>query len=192
VETIGAMPEPVKLYCLSAFFFIGLASCLDGQSLGSYVLKNYSILDTVSGDLNRDEYPDVILLLKSNMEADYPAVSRPLIILEGISSRQYKLAARNDNLVLCAECGGMLGDPYQAVTIEKGSFTVMHYGGSAWRWTQNITFTYQPATGKYMLHRDTGESFHSSNPNKVKKIKYQKENWDVVSFEDYRNNEESK
>ena len=53
--------------------------------------------------------------------------------------------------------------------------------------TQIITFTYQAKTGKYILQSDTGESFNSTEPNKIKIIKNQKANWGKVSFEDYSN-----
>lgn len=182
------MFEKFHKSCLVVFFLLGVFSESQSQSLGSFVPKNYAILDTVSGDLNLDAYPDMVMILNIRSETDTSDADRPLLILEGISKGKYKLAGRNDHIVFCASCGGVFGDPYQAVTIEKGSFSVMHYGGSTIRWTQNITFSYQAATGKFILHCDTGESFNATNPGKVKKIKNQKENWDKVSFEEFRYN----
>jgi hypothetical protein len=167
--------------------FLSISQQSYSQSLSSFVPKGYSILDTIYGDLNLDANPDAILVLKVKGESDTSNADRPLLILQGSGKNQYKLAGRNDHLVFCASCGGAMGDPYQGVAIEKGSFTIMLYGGSSWRWTQNMLFNYNAGSGKYMLHSDTGESFHSSDPNKVKKIKNQKEKWNKVSFEEYSN-----
>ena len=81
---------------------------------------------------------------------------------------QYTLAARNDNTVMCSDCGGMMGDPYQGLTIKNGYFSVEHYGGSGWRWTYIITFKYNPIDHHWYLHRAGGDSFHASNPDSAK------------------------
>ena len=181
------MPGKIIIACLSLIILPGISSIVDGQSLVSFVPKNYAILDTVYGDLNMDANTDAILILKVKSEKDTSNANRPLLILEGISKDQYKLAGRNDHIVFCASCGGGMGDPYHGATIEKGSFSIMHYGGSTWRWTQIIMFTYQVKTGKYILQSDKGESFNSTEPSKIKIIKNQKGNWGKVSFEDYSN-----
>ena len=177
----------MKMVCLFAFCIQGWSSFMYGQSLGSFVPKGYAILDTLYGDLNMDANKDAMLILKIKDEKDTSNADRPLLILEGISKDKYKLAGRNDHIVFCASCGGAMGDPYHGATIENGSFSIMHYGGSAQRWTQIITFTYQAKTGKYILQSDAGESFNSTEPNKIKIIKNQKANWGKISIEDYSN-----
>jgi len=181
------MTRQVKVLCLFALCFQGWSSLLYGQSLVSFVPKNYAILDTIYGNLNLDTLSDAILILKVKSEKDTSNADRQLLILEGISKDKYKLAGRNDHIVFCASCGGAMGDPYHGATIEKGYFSIMHYGGSAWRWTQIIKFTYQEKTGKYILHSDMGDSFNSTEPSKIKTIKNQKANWGKVAFEDYSN-----
>jgi hypothetical protein len=181
------MSRKIIIACLSLFILQGMGSLAVGQSLASFVPKNYAILDTIFGDLNMDSLSDVVLILKVKSEKDTSNADRPLLILEGLSKDKFKLAGRNDHIVFCASCGGGMGDPYHGATIEKGSFAIMHYGGSAQRWTQIITFTYQAKTGKYILQSDAGESFNSMEPSKIKKIKNQKENWGKVDFEQYSN-----
>lgn len=167
--------------------FVGLATQSQSQSLSSFIPKNYAILDTSFGDFNMDGKLDALIVLKVKGESDTSNADRPLLILEGIDKDKYKLAGRNDHIVFCASCGGAMGDPYEGVSIEKGTFTVMLYGGSAWRWTQDIIFFYDGKKGKYMLYQDMGESYNSTKPNKVKKIKNQKDKWGKVSFEEYSN-----
>jgi hypothetical protein len=133
-----------------------------------YNLSGYSILDTTSGDLNRDTYKDLILIYKKENEdktsdgIDNP-VYRPLLIYIGQSDGNFQLTAKNEKAVLCYDCGGMMGDPFSQVVIGNGYFTVEHYGGSAWRWTRFVTFKYLTNDSNWYLHRDCGDSFHASN-----------------------------
>ena len=44
----------------------------------------------------------------------------PLFVLACTSTGKFKLIARNDSVVLCKSCGGILGDPYQGIAIKNG------------------------------------------------------------------------
>ncbi|MEC5146125.1 hypothetical protein [Chitinophaga sp. 212800010-3] len=139
------------------------------STLNAFVPAGYNILDTATGDLNLDPYPDVILVLYKPGEdstsdvVEHPE-KRPLLILLGQANHGYKLAARNDNAVYCVDGGGMMGDPFENVVIKKGYFSIEHYGGSSWRWTRIITFRYSAADKNWYLHKDGGVSFHASDP----------------------------
>jgi hypothetical protein len=135
------------------------------KDLKSYIPAGYSILDRASGDLNRDSLPDIVLILKNDSESlDYDT-TRPLLLLAGDGQGKYRLLARNDHVVLCFGCGGVWGDPYEGITIKKGYFSIEHMGGSNWRWTRIITFRYDPASGRFILHRDGGVSWYTGDNN---------------------------
>jgi hypothetical protein len=141
-------------------------------SVTHFIPENYTILDTTSGDLNLDQFADMIMALKKNGEdatsnADEHPEKRPLLILLGQADNTYKLVARNDNAVYCIDCGGMMGDPFMNVAIKNGYFSIEHYGGSAWRWERIITFKYSSADNNWYLHKDGGDSFHASDPENV-------------------------
>ncbi|TVT40627.1 hypothetical protein FNT36_14250 [Hymenobacter setariae] len=129
----------------------------------------YQVLAAERGDLNRDAQLDWAVVLnrpdeqKTSDVVDHPT-KRPLLLFVGGSNGTYTLAARADNAVYCVDCGGMMGDPFQGVTIKNGYFTVEHYGGSGQRWTRLVTFKYNQASHTWLLHRDGGESFHASDP----------------------------
>lgn len=48
--------------------------------------------------------------------------------VEGVVRR-----TRNDRIVPGPECGGMMGDPLSAASVDPHAFQIAHYGGSAWR-----------------------------------------------------------
>jgi hypothetical protein len=148
---------------------------------------NYSALDSAVGNLNLDNYPDKLLVLKDKVEGIATNVPRPLLILTGQADHSYKLVARNDSVVLCADCGGVFGDPYEGLTIKDGFFSVEHYGGSGWRWTRIITFKYSAAENNWHLHRDAGISYHNSDPDKTEEILTNKGDFGKLLFTDYSN-----
>lgn len=159
-------------------------------TISKFVPEGYSALDTTIGDLNLDEFPDLILVLMKNGEdstsdvVDHPE-KRPLLILTGQPDASYKIEARNDNTVLCIDCGGMMGDPFMGITIRKGFFSVEHYGGSAWRWTRIITYKYSKADNNWYLHKDGGDSFHAADPdNNTSTVKTTKD-FGKVEFEKF-------
>jgi hypothetical protein len=160
------------------------------KDLSEFLPKNYSILDTASGDLNLDQIQDYILVLSRNGEDTLSSVvehheKRPLLILLGDQSNKLQLARRNDNTVYCFDCGGVMGDPYVGITIKNGYFSVEHYGGSAWRWTRIITYKYSKQDKEWFLHKDGSESFHALEPDKVEsKIKTIKD-FGKITFEQF-------
>lgn len=163
-------------------------SLLDAQiNFRALIPSGYEMLDTASGDLDLDGKKDLLLALKIKNEekiADTSSVdiARPLLILICQPDGKLKLAARNDDVVMCAKCGGVFGDPYSRMVIKNGYFSVEHYGGSNWRWSDIVTFHYDKKTGKWLLHRWGGNSYHTSEPEKVtKSVKTPKE-FGVVEF----------
>lgn len=140
--------------------------------ISAFVPPTYELMDSVSGDLNNDGNVDVLVLLRTigedtllQLEENY--IKRPLLILTGKADGTFKLAARNDNAVYCRECGGAFGDPYASINIEGNSFTISHYGGSSWRWSREITFSYSAKEKDWLLFRDGGEEFNVADPEKV-------------------------
>ncbi len=160
------------------------------SELLEFVPAKYSVLDTISGDLNLDEIKDYILVLKKNEEGSLANVvhdteKRPLLILIRDSNNKLQLVKRNDNTVYCIDCGGIMGDPFMGIKIKNGYFSVEHYGGSAWRWTRIITYKYSKQDNEWFLHKDGSESFHASDPEKVEsKIRTTKD-FGKVKFEDF-------
>lgn len=155
--------------------------------------SGYSILDTLSGDLNKDSYRDMLVVLKKNGEdslSEYPdaPAKRPLLIFTGKEDNSFQWQDRNDQVVLCADAGGMMGDPYMGLVIKNGFFSIEHYGGSRTRWTQTITFKYALTDSTWLLHKDVSSSFdvveEGENDHKATTIRTTKD-FGKVLFKDY-------
>ena len=129
-----------------------------------------------SADLNGDGLKDYILVLERENpplkdENDFPKNQRPLLILVRGADNKLTAAKRNETIVMCSECGGMMGDPFAGVTVAKNTFTVNHYGGSAWRWSADYRFNYSRIDKTWQLVRIEETSFHASDPTKTLKRK---------------------
>ena len=168
---------------------ITLAICQDGKFSYSPP-KDFILLDSASGDLNRDGKIDYVVVLKSILEDSDHEKQRPLIILITNSRNKLEQIARNDNVVLCRGCGGAFGDPYQGISIKSNYFSIDHYGGSAWRWTRNITFKYIQSLNRFVLHKDGGDSFHATDPETVNSYFKNRKDFGRLPFTRYRNDKE--
>lgn len=163
---------------------------MDSFQLAQYIPKGYVLLDSASGDLNRDEYDDMILVLNKPDEKETSDVSehptlRPLLLLIGQPSNTYKVVARNDKAVYCVDCGGMMGDPFTQIVIKKGYFSIEHYGGSSWRWGLITTFKYSVTDKTWYLYKQGSTTMHTSNPDKEKTTITTAKNFGIIPFNKY-------
>ena len=126
-----------------------------------------------TADLNGDNLKDYILVLEREKpetdEDDFPNGQRPLLILLRGKDKKLTEVKRNENIVMCSQCGGVFGDPFNGITVGKNTFTVNHYGGSNWRWTADYKFNYSRIDNTWQLVRIEKTSFHTAAPNKVEK-----------------------
>lgn len=184
------LPFILLLFSISLGVGQDLKERLRLEDIHSLVPPGYAVLDTVTGDLNSDAHLDLIVVYKQSNEeeisdvVDYPG-KRLLVIYTGIGEGAFELAARNENVVLCYDCGGIMGDPYRAVVARDGYFTVEHYGGSAWRWTRLITFKYSIQEKRWLLHKDGGESYHASEPENSTSHVKTVQDFGIIPFEKY-------
>lgn len=133
-----------------------------GNTIDAFIPEGYDIISTATGDLNKDKVDDYVLVLKSKLENQYenPEVDTMIKVEENaaalvaeLSARLllvlfknasgYSLAAKSGSAILCKECGGIFGDPFESVMIERGVLSIHHYGGSAWRWSYTHKFRWQ-------------------------------------------------
>lgn len=124
------------------------------------------------GDLNGDGREDFILVLERENPAkdkdDFPINQRPLLILTRGADGRLSETKRNERLIMCSQCGGVFGDPFEGVTVGRNTFTAEFYGGSNWRWKYSYRFNYSRRDKTWQLVRVESLDYHTSNPDKVK------------------------
>lgn len=129
-----------------------------GNVINDFIPEGYDTLATTKGDLNKDNIEDYVLVLKSTEEdkENPPETPQRILLVLLQSSGGLALAAKSDSAILCKDCGGIFGDPFEGISITKGVLSVSHYGGSAWRWGSTYKFRYQQ-NDFYLI----GETTHS-------------------------------
>ncbi len=177
-------------YISSSLFMIivlGLSATIaKSQNFDIFIPRGYELLDSKSGDLNQDGITDYVIICKSPNEYEEEDAKRPLMILHGNPNGSLTLIERNDNIVLCFLCGGVMGDPYTGITTKKNFFSVEHAGGSSDQWTRIITFKYNMEDGNYYLSRDAGEVWNTNSKKQKKKLEtYSRDQWGYTLFRDY-------
>lgn len=133
-----------------------------------FIEKEAKAIALESADLNGDGTEDYILVLERKMPedklADYPDNQRPLLILVRDKDKRLTEAKRSERIVLCSQCGGIWGDPFEGVEVGPNTFTVNHYGGSAWRWSNSYKFNYSRIDRTWQLVRIEKSSYHNVRP----------------------------
>lgn len=152
------------------------------HQLRTFIPRGYTILGRASANINEDGRSDLVVALRNPYEhLNYDTI-RPLLLLLGNGQGGYRLAARNDSVVLCENCGGIHGDPFQGVSAGKGWFSVRHFGGSGWRWTRVITFGYNRHRQEFLLRSDGGYSWHIDLPKVRNRFTNRPEDFGRITF----------
>lgn len=168
-------------------------------SLNKFVPKGYKIVKWKSGNLNMDEKDDVILVIGKieNEEVaetgsteynDMDEEERPLLILTANDNGELKEVTRNDKVVMCPDCGGVMGDPFGeagSIVIKNGYFSIESMGGSSDRWVRIITFKYDTTKKSWFLHKDGQVSWNTHEVDSEEETVYSKKDFGVVPFEAY-------
>lgn len=158
------------------------------EELKAFIPDGYDYLGHKYGDLNKDDRPtDAILALKSKEEEEesMDELPRPLLVLVRDMQNKLQLKARNDAVVLCSICGGVMGDPFQAIAIKNGYFSVEQSGGSRYRWLDVTTFKYDEEKQDWYLHKKGNESYDSLQEGKKETTTLTKDDFGIIAFKDF-------
>ena len=101
---------------------------------------NYALIDSSVGDLDQNGYDDIAVVIEQG-DGSYSGSRRIYIYLNKDGS--YELSQVNTSLILGRKEGGVLGDPYDSISISEGKLHVNFYGGSSYRWSLDYSFQYQ-------------------------------------------------
>lgn len=163
------------VFCMALLFVANGSAAQPGNTMpaeiNKFILKGYEVLDYTTGDLNKDKKPDAILILKAAGEdtiqtEDFTTPERPMLLLVRQDNGALKLAGRNDAVVMCRQCGGIYGDPYESISADSNSFSINFYGGSAWRWSHEYTFRYNAAKKDWFIYQESQTSYWNIEPDK--------------------------
>ncbi|MGV8983465.1 hypothetical protein [Clostridium sp.] len=118
--------------------------------INSFIPKGYNILERVKGkptkvegDLNNDGINDVAIVIEGTTKIEGEAAPRSLMILLGNKEKSYSTSVIAEKAVLLSNEGGVWGDPFENIAIDRGSILLSFYGGSNDRWFSSYRFRFQ-------------------------------------------------
>ena len=141
-----------------------------GTALQDWVPAGWSVLAEAKGDLTKDGVADIAAVIERAEPIEHvpgcdtwrtqsSRAPRTLIVLVADGSGGFRLAAENRTIVLRADEGGVFGDPFYGIEIQRGAIVLQHYGGSAWRWA--YTYRFRQQDGGWFLIGYTQVSHHT-------------------------------
>jgi hypothetical protein len=138
------------------------------------------LVASASGDINNDGESDAVIVLSAEQQAAKGA-PRTVLLLVRDPSGSFRLAARNDKLVPCADCGGMFGDPLASISTDRGRVTVVNEGGAGIYWSDEFVFKHVADDG-WRLDRVVRTATQRSTA-ETKRLELGEKDFGVVSFD---------
>lgn len=142
-----------------------------------FIPAGWHLLDSAVGDLNKDALEDLALVIEASaieLPADGAAAEvagdiyeesegppRILVVLLRQKKSGYRCSVQANTFVLRKGDGGVMGDPWAGMIVERGTLAVHFYGGSAWRWGLDYRFRLQD--GGWFLIGASNISYHSGS-----------------------------
>ncbi len=131
---------------------------LEAIAVKDFVPPGWAVEEQLSGDLNDDSKPDLVLKLIEEKPPDGGDGAgdrqRALIILFRDQDGKLRRAAVADKLLQCASCGGAFYGTVEApanVKIDSGVLIVSQDHGSRNVTEQTFRFRYEPGAKKFIL-----------------------------------------
>ncbi|MGL4630589.1 MAG: hypothetical protein ACRCVT_05210, partial [Leadbetterella sp.] len=97
---------------------------------------NYTIVDSVKGDLDKDKIEELVVAYNTQTEkvGDSESIPRELVIYKK-SKNRWVVWKKSNQALLGSRDGGMMGDPFEGIEIRNGGLQIFHFGGSSWKWS---------------------------------------------------------
>ncbi len=103
--------------------------------------KSFKVLGEVDGDLDKDGISEKVIVYDTGKETDM-GTERQIYIYKK-NNATWELWKKVAGGVLGSDQGGVMGDPFEGVAIERNCIVINHFGGSRQKWNYTHRFRYQ-------------------------------------------------
>jgi hypothetical protein len=177
---------PAVFFLLLSLSFSASAYARDDKHIDDFAPVGYKLLDSTGGDLNGDRLRDLVVVYHAILEDQgHEGLPRATMILFGQKDGSFKLHARNDGIIECRGCTGMINEPFERITI-KGRFVSFEQTfGSANRSLDIVTFKYDKKRKRLILHKHGAELFNVYDAENVEEVFYDQKYYGKASFAEF-------
>ncbi len=143
------MKKRLSTYILVLFIF-SFMSCISQENKNTEIIqtpKSFKILDQIEGDLDKDGVSEKVIVYDTEKETDL-GTERQIFIYKKINDK-WELWKNSIGAILPSQHGGMMGDPFEGISIERNCIVINHSGGARQKW--NYTHRYRFQSGEFQL-----------------------------------------
>ena len=105
------------------------------------VPSGFKKLGEATGNLDDDPTPERVVVYDTEVETQM-GTQRQIYVYQA-GEKEWKLWHKSTGAVLPSQHGGMMGDPFDGITIERGAIVINHFGGSRQKWHYTHRFRHQ-------------------------------------------------
>lgn len=117
-----------------------------GKILADFVPKDWAIIRSDTGDLNKDKLDDMAFVMeyqKDKKEDDFGVGYPRVLVIVFQKDGVYQRSIQHNEFILKADEGGVMGDPFESFFIKKGVLNINFSGGSSHVWSDGYKFRFQ-------------------------------------------------
>jgi hypothetical protein len=103
--------------------------------------KGFAVLDEKVGDLDRDGIDEKVIVYDTS-DTTEDGIVREIRILKFYGNK-WNVWKSSRNAILKSKEGGMMGDPFAEINIDKGLLLISMAGGSSWKWSYTDKYRFQ-------------------------------------------------
>ncbi|MDO6435932.1 hypothetical protein Q4534_00880 [Cyclobacterium sp. 1_MG-2023] len=103
--------------------------------------NGYELLAEMEGDLDKDQVCEKVLVFETSEPSEYGNI-REIQVLK-YSNGKWVVWRKSRQAILRSQEGGIMGDPFEEITIEKGILIISFSGGSSWKWAFKDKYRFQ-------------------------------------------------
>lgn len=114
------------------------------KAQSNLVPKQYKVINEATGDLDKDGIAEkaVVYNMSQPPDDDEEGINRELIIYKKQKDK-WIIWHRSTTAIGNSKGGGMMGDPFESIEINKGILLVYQSGGSSWKWNTTDKYRFQ-------------------------------------------------
>lgn len=133
------------MYKYIIFLFLNsFISCFCQENKKTDLIKtprSFEKIGEAEGDLDQDGISEKIIVYDTKKQTDL-GTERQIYIYKK-NHEKWELWKKSIGAVLPSQHGGMMGDPFQGISIKRNCIIIDHFGGSRQKWSYTHKFRYQ-------------------------------------------------
>ena len=130
--------------CFLFLFLFSFILCKSQENIKTAIIetpKHFKILDEKEGDLDKDGVFEKVIVYDTPKETDM-GTERQIYIYKK-NNDTWELWKKSVGAILPSKHGGLMGDPFEGISIIRNCIVINHSGGARQRWYYTHRFRFQ-------------------------------------------------